>query len=320
MEIVVTDTGSTDRTKEIASRYADKVIDFKWVDDFSAARNFCAENASNNFIFALDCDERVTSIDISQLKKYMKIYHDKLGIVYLKNVSLQPDGKKGSISGWAERFYNKKFYCYKMQIHEQLFPKTQLPKEYVRIPIEVIHYGYAISDEEMAKKQQRNLNLLYNSLSNDSKNPYIYYQIGKSEKVLKHYNTAVEYFEKTLSLDAPCKLIYVQEAICELAITYGLLNRIGDALELMERYKDECKTVKYVYTHGIILMENNELLKALMKYIEVTTRKDADPICDEVVNSYLYIIAIYHKFGKPDLAKFFEDKYAECLKAREECL
>lgn len=37
---IVVDTGSTDRTKEIAARYADKVLDFVWCDDFSAARNF----------------------------------------------------------------------------------------------------------------------------------------------------------------------------------------------------------------------------------------------------------------------------------------
>ena len=56
-EIVVTDTGSTDRTKEIARKYADKVLDFEWIDDFSAARNFCMEHASNNWILAIDCDE-----------------------------------------------------------------------------------------------------------------------------------------------------------------------------------------------------------------------------------------------------------------------
>ena len=39
-EIVVVDTGSTDNTKEMASKYTEKVFDFEWCDDFSAARNF----------------------------------------------------------------------------------------------------------------------------------------------------------------------------------------------------------------------------------------------------------------------------------------
>ena len=63
-EIIVTDTGSTDRTKEIAQKYATKVLDFEWIDDFAAARNFCAENASNNWILALDCDEYVNNAEI----------------------------------------------------------------------------------------------------------------------------------------------------------------------------------------------------------------------------------------------------------------
>lgn len=56
-EIVVVDTGSTDRTKEIAGKYADRMLDFVWCDDFSAARNFSLHAASNNWIFMLDCDE-----------------------------------------------------------------------------------------------------------------------------------------------------------------------------------------------------------------------------------------------------------------------
>ena len=38
-EIIIVDTGSTDRTKEIAAEYTEKIYDFKWNDDFSAARN-----------------------------------------------------------------------------------------------------------------------------------------------------------------------------------------------------------------------------------------------------------------------------------------
>ena len=47
-EIVVTDTGSTDQTVEIAKKYTDKVFAFEWINDFSAARNFCVSHASNN--------------------------------------------------------------------------------------------------------------------------------------------------------------------------------------------------------------------------------------------------------------------------------
>ena len=46
-EIIIVDTGSTDRTKEIAEQYTDKVYDFEWIDDFSAARNFAFSKAGS---------------------------------------------------------------------------------------------------------------------------------------------------------------------------------------------------------------------------------------------------------------------------------
>ena len=56
-EIVIVDTGSTDRTKEIAARYTDKIYDFQWIHDFSAARNFAFSKASMEYIYSADADE-----------------------------------------------------------------------------------------------------------------------------------------------------------------------------------------------------------------------------------------------------------------------
>ena len=56
-EIIIVDTGSTDATKEIAAKYTDKVYDFVWIDDFSAARNFAFSKAGMEYIYSADADE-----------------------------------------------------------------------------------------------------------------------------------------------------------------------------------------------------------------------------------------------------------------------
>lgn len=56
-EIIIADTGSTDRTKEIALRYTDKVYDYQWENDFSKARNFVFSKATMDYIYSADADE-----------------------------------------------------------------------------------------------------------------------------------------------------------------------------------------------------------------------------------------------------------------------
>ncbi|WP_310602601.1 tetratricopeptide repeat-containing glycosyltransferase family 2 protein [Anaerosporobacter sp.] len=58
-EIVIVDTGSTDRTKEIAKQYTDKIYDFTWIHDFAAARNFSFSKATMDYIYVADADEEI---------------------------------------------------------------------------------------------------------------------------------------------------------------------------------------------------------------------------------------------------------------------
>ena len=69
-ELLIADTGSVDGTRAIAEKYADKVIDFPWVNDFSAARNAVLEIASGKWYFWLDADEYLDP-DFSQLLDFL---------------------------------------------------------------------------------------------------------------------------------------------------------------------------------------------------------------------------------------------------------
>ena len=56
-EIIIVDTGSTDATKRIAAGYTDKIYDFVWTHDFSAARNYAFSKATMDYIYSADADE-----------------------------------------------------------------------------------------------------------------------------------------------------------------------------------------------------------------------------------------------------------------------
>ena len=67
-EIIIVDTGSTDKTKEIAKKFKAKIIDFKWIDDFSAARNESLKHAAKDWILVLDADEVIEKNDFKKIK------------------------------------------------------------------------------------------------------------------------------------------------------------------------------------------------------------------------------------------------------------
>ncbi|MCI9386236.1 MAG: glycosyltransferase [Lachnospiraceae bacterium] len=320
-EIVVADTGSTDATKEIARRYADKVLEFEWTDDFSAARNFCAEHASNNWILSLDCDEFVNSVDVPSMRIMMQKYPRHIGTIRLKNLVLKENGEKGYGTDDVTRLYNRNFYCYDFPIHEQVCPRDMDKREEMAqcflVPMEVIHYGYALPKEEMQKKQLRNLELLYHNLEKNPDDLYTLFQIGQSEFIIGNYEKSVQFYERAVLQNPTTEFFFVHILITSLAKAYVMVGREADALDLMNRYAERCKSARYTFTHAGILLDNNQPLKALLLYIKTTMMEDADTLGENLMYCYEHIIRLYTDMGDMKMAELFKDKYEACRKERE---
>lgn len=83
-EIIIVDTGSDDRTKEIAARYTDKLYDFPWNNDFSAARNFAFSKSSCDYILSCDADEVIDGENLLRLERLKAILLPEIEIVQMK--------------------------------------------------------------------------------------------------------------------------------------------------------------------------------------------------------------------------------------------
>lgn len=83
-EIIIVDTGSTDKTKEIAARYTDKIYDFAWIDDFSAARNFAFGKATKDYIYSADADEVLDAQNHQRFVDLKQVLLPEIELVQMK--------------------------------------------------------------------------------------------------------------------------------------------------------------------------------------------------------------------------------------------
>ncbi len=83
-EIIIVDTGSADSTKEIAGKYTDNIYDFKWIDDFSAARNFSFSKATKDYIYAADADEVLDKENYKRFRELKETLLPEIDIVQMK--------------------------------------------------------------------------------------------------------------------------------------------------------------------------------------------------------------------------------------------
>ncbi len=105
-EIIIVDTGSTDSTKEIASRYTDNIYDFTWIDDFSAARNFAFSKASMEYIYSADADEVLSE---ENREKYRILKQSMLPEVELVQMKYANQLQFGSVYNFDEEYRPKLF-------------------------------------------------------------------------------------------------------------------------------------------------------------------------------------------------------------------
>jgi len=145
-EIVVVDTGSTDRTIEIARSFGARVFDFAWVDDFGTARNAALERATGDYAFWLDADDVVDPPEREKLTALLDRLRagDEACYVVRCKCDPSPDGSGGeTVVDHIRLFPLRDGIRWTYRVHEQILPALKRAGVPVRwTGINVRHTGY----------------------------------------------------------------------------------------------------------------------------------------------------------------------------------
>jgi glycosyltransferase involved in cell wall biosynthesis len=149
-EIVIIDTGSTDKTKEIAGKFSLNIYDFEWIDDFSAARNYSFSKATKEYILWLDADDVLLEADRLKLMNLKHNLSHNIDVVMMKyNYSFDNSGNV-TFSHFRERLLKRsKGFKWNDPIHE-----------WVVIYGNIIYTDICITHEKLHYNSSRNLMIL----------------------------------------------------------------------------------------------------------------------------------------------------------------
>ncbi|NFR87435.1 MULTISPECIES: glycosyltransferase [unclassified Clostridium] len=283
-EIIVVDTGSKDDTKNIALKFTNKVYDFFWCNDFSKARNFSISKATNDWILILDADEVVIDYDIKSIDYFLKEVNNK--IVGRLNIINEFEDEFG-IKKYAKRvsrIFNKNYFSYKGCIHEQIVCNDGKNHNNQDLNLTINHIGYSKDILRTTNKVERNIGLLNNALESNIKDPYLYYQLGKSYFMNKDYSEAYSSFKEALLLIDNYHYEYVEDLIESYGYSLIHLNLFKQALDLIKYKKNYNSSPDFLFLMGIIYMNNGDFQKSAEAFLKCTEFKDGKI---EGITSYL---------------------------------
>ncbi len=179
-EIVIVDTGSCDRTIEIAESFGAKVIEREWTGSFSDARNASFEAATGDWIMYLDADEVLVSDDVDELRSLTT--HTWREAFYLVETNYTGGAGDGTavVFNALRMFRNRPHYRFEGRLHEQIAQHLPmyLPERIELSSVRVEHYGYLGSVRDAKEKSQRNITLLKAQQAENDSSPFLHFNLG----------------------------------------------------------------------------------------------------------------------------------------------
>jgi tetratricopeptide (TPR) repeat protein len=199
-QVVVVDTGSSDRTREIATEFGATLVEFAWNGSFSDARNESLRHATGDWVLWVDADEHLVVEDGPQLRELArKTWIEGFHVI---ETHFMGGSELGTTASHAPMrlFQRRPEYRWHGIVHEQVawaLP-TWLPDRMQHTNVRVDHYGYLAAVVADRDKQARNLELLMSQVEAGERTAFTCFNIGTEHGAMGDWTTARGWLEEAL--------------------------------------------------------------------------------------------------------------------------
>ncbi|MFX3634758.1 MAG: glycosyltransferase [Candidatus Pristimantibacillus sp.] len=298
-EIIIVDTGSTDRTQEIAANYTNHIFQYDWIDDFSAARNYSFSQASQDYILWLDADDVLQEHDLHKFLALKQQLDDSVDSVCMDYyVAFDPLGQPTTVIKRNRLVKRSRQFQWHDPVHEHL-----------EVEGKVIFADVAISHGRVHTNSERNLRIYEGILSNGgqlSNRQLLQYAMELSAN--HYYEQAIELYHNFIA--DPSRYFEEKLQCCDrMAHCYHELgNKELELQSLLLTFNYDIPRADYVCRIAYYFQENSDYEKAVHWYqLALKLEKPESRLLD--INNmawtwfpHLQLVKCYGKLGQLEKA------------------
>lgn len=180
-EVIVVDTGSADRTVELAEAAGARVVHRPWTGDFAAARNASLDAATGDWVLVLDADERLAPGSAAHVRRLIDAEpEDAPPTIYLPLIENRDKDGKPLGAGHMPRLWRRRPELrFTGRVHEQVGVGVPGLRQRYEDAFHVLHYGYDPDLQAMRGKRARNMALLSAQLADRPGDPAATFYLAK---------------------------------------------------------------------------------------------------------------------------------------------
>jgi tetratricopeptide (TPR) repeat protein len=262
-EIIVVDTGSADRTRDVAMSRASRVLDFEWCEDFAAARNFCLEHATGDWVLWLDAGETLAAEDAAALRALVDSGVDGSS-AYLAMVKMPPAGREMA----AEQIARIRLHPRRsgLEFTGRVREEIQTAIEALEMSIELAPFSLYRSSRDLdanlkRRRAERNVHLAALEVQDHGVLPAPLLAMADACIALGHVTQGIEFYSRVVQI-APRGSTHMLEAF------YGLLAALDQVPGARQKQLSLCEQALSLFPFDA------QLLCAMGNYLQLQGRID----------------------------------------------